>query len=312
MALLFFNYCFTCLTLYANAYYIGLPPFCHGSSKEGQDIELQLIKNGIHIFIEKPVSAVPPEEFQPYVKSVVSAASTHRSVVSVGYMFRYHPAIVRIKEELAKHGRPIIAINARYSSTYSSAIKPFWWDLDLSGGPIVEQATHFCDLIRYFGGEIALDTIHGVAVPLSTDSTEPGYLASLPSLIKDANIPKERQVPCATQATWRFHNGSIGSLTHTVTLHGFRYESYIDIWCDGMRMSLKDPYTTDCSLSIRHCGSEQETIECFADADPYYVEDKYFFGAIRKNDLSFVRSTYADAAKTYELTWAIRRATIGR
>ncbi len=242
----------------------------------------------------------------------MSASSANQSIVSVGYMFRYHPAIVRIKEELTKHGRPIIAINARYSSTYSSSIKPFWWDLDLFGGPIVEQATHFCDLIRYFGGEIVLDSVQGVSVPLSTDSTDPGYLASIPQVVKDANIPTERQVPCATQATWRFHTGGIGSLTHTVTLHGFRYESYIDIWCDGLRISLKDPYTTDCSLSIRHSGSEQESTEYFTDADPYYVEDKYFIDAVRKNDPSCVRSPYTDAAKTYEFTWAIRRATTGK
>ena len=290
----------------------GLPPFCHGSTANKLDIELQLLNNGIHVFVEKPLSVVAPEEFQSYVASVEDVAAKKGRVVSVGYMFRYHPAVVRMKEELAKHDRPIVAINARYSCAYSLLDRPFWWDLDQSGGPIVEQATHFCDLVRYLGGEVVLDSIQGMVVPLSNDSSNPGYLAAIPQVIKDANIPEEREIPCATQATWRFESGGIGSLTHTVTLHGFRYESYIDVWCDGLRLSLRDPYTADCTLSIRHSDSERETVECFANADPYYVEDKEFFQAVRNKDPSHVRSPYSDAAKTYLLTWAIRRATTGR
>ncbi len=276
------------------------------------DAEVQLLNNGIHIFVEKPVSVSPPEEFLPYVKSVEDVALRKGCVVSVGYMFRYHPAVLRIKEELMKYGRPILALNARYSCAYSLSIKPFWWDLDRSGGPIVEQATHFCDLVRYLGGEVVMDSIQGTAVPLSDDPSDTGHLSRLPQLVKEAGIPKEKQIPCATQATWRFQSGGLGSLTHTVSLHGFRYESAIDIWCDGLRMSLSEPYTEDCTLSIRHCDNEVSVIEHFKDVDPYYVEDKEFFDAIRSGDQSRIRSPYSDAAKTYELTWAIRRATIGR
>ena len=34
----------------------------------------------------------------------------------------------------------------------------------MSGGPIVEQATHFVDLMRFFAGEILEDTVKAVAV----------------------------------------------------------------------------------------------------------------------------------------------------
>ena len=36
--------------------------------------------------------------------------------------------------------------------------------MSLSGGPIVEQATHFVDLMRFFAGEILEDTVKAVAV----------------------------------------------------------------------------------------------------------------------------------------------------
>ena len=36
--------------------------------------------------------------------------------------------------------------------------------MSLCGGPIVEQATHFVDLMRFFAGEIIEDTVKAVAV----------------------------------------------------------------------------------------------------------------------------------------------------
>ena len=45
-----------------------------------------------------------------------------------------------------------------------------------------------------------------------------------------------------------------------------------------------------------------------SDDDPYLSEDAAFLSAVRSGDASCVRSSYADAFRTYELTWAIRRA----
>ena len=290
--------------------FIGVPPFCHGSLSQGLDTELQLLAAGVHVFVEKPVSVVPPEEFQSYVSAVEESARKNGCVIGVGYMFRYHPAIERIKEELSKHGRPVVALNARYSCTYSTMNKPFWWDMSKSGGPIVEQGTHFCDLVRYFGGEVVFDSITGVSVPPPASPDSAGHLSSIPQVVQAAGIPEELQVPRATQCTWRFQQGGgIGTLTHTVTLHGDRYESSLDIWCDGLRITLHEPYHPQCELRIRRSGDDRETCETFPTADPYLEEDRAFFNAVRSNDMSYIRSPYSDAAKTYQLTWAIRRAT---
>ena len=52
-----------------------------------------------------------------------------------------------------------------------------WWDMRKSGGPIVEQATHFIDLMRYLAGDIALPSIQALAlgpgVPLSDMAAAP-------------------------------------------------------------------------------------------------------------------------------------------
>ena len=161
---------------------LGVPPIHHGSFSEGKDVELQLLNGGVNLFVEKPVSVIPPEEFNKYVSAVAETSAKKGCVVSVGYMFRYHPAIIKIKEEITKFGRPLVALNARYSCTCSNMRKYFWWNVTQSGGPIVEQATHFCDLVRYIGGEVELDSVKGYNVPFSANPTDIGYLTSVPKV----------------------------------------------------------------------------------------------------------------------------------
>ena len=77
---------------------LGVPPYVHGSLDEGMDIELQFIRAGIHVFVEKPVSVQPPEKFKAYVDEVVAEQKKHNVILSVAYMFRYHKAVDKIKE----------------------------------------------------------------------------------------------------------------------------------------------------------------------------------------------------------------------
>lgn len=51
-----------------------------------------------------------------------------------------------------------------YASAYSTIRKKHYWDTSLSGGPIVEQATHSIDIMRYFGGEIAEESVTALAI----------------------------------------------------------------------------------------------------------------------------------------------------
>ena len=43
----------------------------------------------------------------------------------------------------------------------------------------------------------------------------------------------------------------MGSLVHGAVLQGRRYEARLEIWADGLRMTLEDPYTDGCTLTIR-------------------------------------------------------------
>lgn len=62
------------------------------------------------------------------------------------------------------------------SVAYEHSTKLAWWNKSIDCGPIVEQATHFCDLSRYFGGEVDLRSI--MAHALEWDAP-PGALSKV-------------------------------------------------------------------------------------------------------------------------------------
>jgi predicted dehydrogenase len=292
-----------------HAVFIGVPPFVHGSLDEDMDIELQFIKAGIHVFVEKPVSVQPPEKFKAYVDQVVAEQKKHNVILSVAYMFRYHEAINKIKEIIAEHKSPIMSVNARYSCAYAELDHPFWWNSVKSGGPIVEQATHFCDLLRYFAGEISMGTVQGTCIPPSDKEGDAGCLKYVPEVVKEKELPMEVRSPRVTASTWRFEGGGVGMLTHGIYLWCKRYEASLDIWADGLRISLEEPYHPECVVRVRRGYTDKEEVFPFPDADPYLEEDRVFLEAVRTGNPGLIRSTYEDAYKTYELSWAIRRAS---
>lgn len=285
-----------------DAVWIGLPPCAHGAADNGRDVELRCAEAGVHLFIEKPLSACPPAE----VRKVADALARSDVIVSVGYMFRYSKAVERMAELLAEGGARPTAFLARYACAYSQIRKPAWWDLRRSGGPIVEQATHFADLARCLVGEVDLASLRAVAVPEAAPCAQ---LADSPVLPDGRKCRLAVEEPCrgpvATTAVWRYRGGAIGSLTHGALLHGKKYECEVEVWADGLRLVLQEPYGA-CRLSIRLPGSEETTVEAFAADDPYLAEDAAFVEAVRGADPSRIRSPYADAVKTHELTWAIR------
>jgi predicted dehydrogenase len=80
---------------------------------------------------------------------------------------------------------------------------------------IVEQATHFCDLSRFFGGEVD----HASVMAHTVEHDErPGGL-SAKGFDEDV-IPPENRIPRLTSAVWKYESGAVGSLMHAVALQG--------------------------------------------------------------------------------------------
>lgn len=287
-----------------NAVVIGVPPDMHGQSEGPNDMELFLARRGIAMLVEKPLGVADPNE----VQKVADKLARLPVIVSVGYMFRYSQAVTKMRELLDESpGGPRVFL-ARYDCAYSEIRKPAWWDIRRSGGPIVEQATHFLDLARYLCGDVDPGTIRASRI----SATDPaGMLTDIPvgndGASVDAGIHHEDRAPRATLAQWRFESGALGALAHAVLLHGRQYEAELEVWADGLRCVLADPYG-QCRLGVRQSGSDQTRWLDFANDDPYLAEDKAFIDAIRAGSPAGVRSRYTDALETYRLSWLITHA----
>ncbi|XP_033751488.1 uncharacterized protein UNK4.17-like [Pecten maximus] len=290
-----------------DAVFIGVPPVARGSLQCNKDLELQCIRAGIHVFMEKPMSVLPLDDFQPYAAAIQKAVGESNVVLSVGYMFRYHAAVTKMKELIKEHGGKVMAFNARYYYAYTEMTNKYWYNADLSGGPVVEQATHFCDLARYIVGDVDLASVHTLMLE-ADDRSGAGHIAHVP-LGAEEDIPPRKRIPRVTISHWRFEDGGLGTMMHSIALPGTRYEATIDVQLDGLKLSLIEPYQDNCILRVRTMekGRRNEDRDfTFEGSDSYSTELKTFMEAVRTNDQSLIKSSYSDAAKTYELTWAIR------
>ena len=94
-----------------------------------------------------------------------------------------------------------------------------WWNKEQSCGPVVEQATHFVDLVRYIAGvddnPVRLDTVRAIAV----EHNEPAGQLSKLGIDEDTIEPSNR-IPRVTNAFWKHERGTLGTLCHAITLHG--------------------------------------------------------------------------------------------
>ncbi|KDR81552.1 hypothetical protein GALMADRAFT_239573 [Galerina marginata CBS 339.88] len=287
---------------------IGSPPMFRGSTQPGRDIELQILKHfpGVAIFVEKPIATGPQEEIDDGFK-IAKMIDESNTICSVGYMLRYLKAVQMMKKIIDENQLTVMSTIARYACAYEAISKPDWWDKAKSYGPIIEQGTHFCDLSRYFGGEIDIASVQAHSLEWDENA---GRLSKM--TIDESEIPPERRIPRVTAATWKYDSGAVGSFTHIVALQGRNYSCEFEVYADGYQLKLVNPYVLPV-LYIRKPGDDNETVVRFADDDPFFSEISNLIDITEDieedPEASQILSTYADAVRTYEFTWAIRKAS---
>lgn len=144
---------------------LGTPPAFRGTRNPscGLNSEEQITTAfpATSLFVEKPLSTGPVSG----VLDVAQLLEARKSnLVSVGYMLRYSAAAQKMKQIIDDNGLVVMATSARYIMSYEFATKMSWWYKSMDAGPIVEQATHLCDLSRYFGGDVDLESIFAHSV----------------------------------------------------------------------------------------------------------------------------------------------------
>ena len=219
----------------------------------GRDVERVLADSlpGIGLFLEKPVTTSSVED----VMQVSRYIEGKMSPLSVGYMLRYLKVSQKLKHIIAENKLQVMAVNCRFVIAYERLTKQWWWNKEQSLGPVIEQATHFCDLARYFGGEVELDSV----VAHSLEHFEaPSKLSKL-AFNEDETIPAEQRVPRVSSATWKYTSGAVGSLMHVIALHGRDFFTEIDVFADGYSLRLVDAYNAP-TLYVRRPGDDHEEV----------------------------------------------------
>ncbi|HEX7002623.1 MAG TPA: Gfo/Idh/MocA family oxidoreductase [Trueperaceae bacterium] len=247
-----------------DAVWVTVPPHAHG------EIELALIERRIPMFVEKPLSAD-----RETARRIARAVEESGLVTAVGYQWRALDTLPRLREALKE--RPARMVSGSWQG---SLPEPGWWRrVELSGGQMVEQATHLFDLARYLLGEA---TVLHAAVGDNERSDFP-----------------EANVAVAAAATLRFQGGALGNFTATSLLPWTGFVG-LQLICQGLLVTL-----TRESVIYSDAKGRREEI---TGNDPFEAVDRAFLQAVGAGDPSLVHSSYADAMKTHELVLDVAEA----
>jgi predicted dehydrogenase len=245
-----------------DAVWVCVPPFAHG------DLETSLVRAGVPFFVEKPLAA--DLRVAAGVAAAVAAAGLP---TATGYHWRHLDTVDRARSALT--GRPVRLVDARW---WGTTPPPAWWGAqDLSGGQIVEQATHVLDLVRVLAGEVR-DVVGGAA-PSSSEG---------------------RDVPDATAAVLRFHSGAVGTVSTSCVLPVLT-EAGLDLVADGLAIHL-----TETSLRVR---TREDDVRAVPRVDARRAVDRAFVDVLCGGPPAPGLVDVAEALRTHRLAWALAEAT---
>ena len=154
---------------------------------------------GIPVFCEKPVARRIED-----ARKTAAALRKRKAKVQIGYVFRSMPIIQRLVREIADDQICLIRSFYGCDVSLSCGLPAWFYRKELSGGALVDQATHNLDLFRMLMGEVAV--VRGVC--------------SNPVCRKSANYSVDEVL----SLSFIFKNGAVGGHTHTWVGDGWRNE----------------------------------------------------------------------------------------
>jgi predicted dehydrogenase len=173
----------------SDAVLVCVPPNQHG-------VELYLAENDFPFAVEKPLST------RRRLPRTVSALVAARELpTAVAYQWRASQISKEAKDQL--RNTEVKHATLKYLDPAWSYVPDWFLDLDRSGGPVVEQATHVLDEARYLLGDFSV-----LAAQESFDMPT-AYLDIRPGL---ANAT----IPTKVSADIRFASGVLGTFESSI------------------------------------------------------------------------------------------------
>lgn len=115
---------------------------------------------GVHVFCEKP-----PADSLESAAEISALIESSGILCSVGFHHRYSPVLPAFRELTAEEPLSTVQSTHVAGNAFSSAMPPWFFLQERSGGHVMDQAIHNVDLLRHLVGEIA--EVHTLANNLS-------------------------------------------------------------------------------------------------------------------------------------------------
>jgi predicted dehydrogenase len=238
-----------------------------------------LAERGIALFCEKP-----PAMDSATGRRIAAIIERAGILNSVGFQYRWARLAERFRELIA--GRPrlfariVVAWPILEAPTRGGS--PTLYHKAGCGGPLIEQGIHFQDVLRYITGDEPVN----VRALAEHGSFGPGI---------------DRDCEETTLLMLRHASGMLTSHVHNWSHHG----NLLQLQIVGVDFDL----TWHMQFEERLCGKVgDETIDESTPFTAYADEIHGFIEAVRANDQSLIRSSYADACRSLAVCEAAAQA----
>jgi myo-inositol 2-dehydrogenase/D-chiro-inositol 1-dehydrogenase len=240
--------------------FICVPPSEHGAPEDAA------IGAGVPVFVEKPLAADLST-----AEEIGDRLAKAELLAVVGYQWRYLDTLDTARRLL----EPTPARMVLGSWLDKAPGTPWWADNALSGGQVVEQATHLVDIARVLVGEAV-----SVRADAAHDPAGPGDIFH------------------AFTSTVRFDSGAVGSFSTTCLLPG-GYRMAVELFAPGLAVRL-----TERDLTVLDEAGERTVTP---EVDPVLAADREFVLAVQGHRAD-IRSPYVEALQTHRLAYALTQA----
>lgn len=223
-------------------------------------------EHGVDLFMEKPVGLRPE-----YAHEMARHLSDSDVITAAGYVFRYDEITEKASELI--DGRTVGMLDGRYWSGLPAS--RWGYEMETSGGVINVNTTHLIDLLRYFADEPARVYAAGSS---RIDREEIDYDDEITAIVEHETDVVSHVSASTTAPNWTVELDVIGD----------DFELHLDFTAQTLTGTV-----------------DGEDVEFDGECNRYRREVETFVEACRQRDQELVRSSYADAARTLDLNWAI-------
>ncbi len=197
------------------------------------EMTLQALKAGKHVLVEKPL-AIKQDELNEIV-SFYKESPECASQLLTGFNRRFSPCAERIKQLVNNRSNPMI-INYRMNAGYIAL--DHWVHTNEGGGRNIGEACHIYDLFTFLTGSKVVD----ISAHAMTPRTH--YYSQNDNFV----------------ATMSFEDGSVATLTYTALGSTEHPKEQMEIYLDGMVLSMDDYQKLDI-VGVKENGIQSQTIE---------------------------------------------------